>query len=84
MEHIKTPVKMECEGFLVDANGELLASLAVTNRAGKGAAIVLAVNCHEELVSAASKALNYMRMHNYADQAWADDLEAALKKAGAR
>ena len=32
---------------------------------------------------AAQAALNYMRLHKYADQAWADDLEAALNKESA-
>lgn len=31
-----------------------------------------------ELLKAASAALHYMRLHKYADQTWADDLEAAI------
>lgn len=34
-----------------------------------------------ELLEAAQKALHYMRLHKYADQAWTDDLEAAIAKA---
>lgn len=34
-----------------------------------------------ELLEAAENALHYMRLHKYADQAWADDLDAAIKKA---
>ena len=34
-----------------------------------------------ELRIAAQAALHYMRLHKYADQAWADDLEAALDQA---
>lgn len=34
-----------------------------------------------ELLEAAEKALHYMRLHKYADQAWADDLASAIKKA---
>ena len=34
-----------------------------------------------ELLNAASAALHYMRLHQYADQAWADDLEAAIAAA---
>lgn len=30
------------------------------------------------LLAAARAALHYMRLHKYADQAWADDLEAAI------
>lgn len=33
------------------------------------------------VAAAASAALHYMRLHNYADQAWADDLEAAIAAA---
>lgn len=35
------------------------------------------------LLQAARNALHYMRLHKYADQAWADDLEAAIVKADA-
>jgi len=31
-----------------------------------------------DLLTAARAALQYMRMHKYADQAWADDLESAI------
>ena len=34
-----------------------------------------------ELLEAAEKALHYMRLHKYADQAWADDLASAISKA---
>ena len=34
-----------------------------------------------ELLDAAEKALAYMRAHKYADQALADDVEAAIRKA---
>ena len=34
-----------------------------------------------ELLGAAEKALSYMRLHRYADEAWADDLAAAINKA---
>ena len=34
-----------------------------------------------KLYQAASEALDYMRLHKYADQAWADDLETALANA---
>lgn len=34
-----------------------------------------------DLMEAAKNALHYMRLHRYADQAWADDLEAAVRKA---
>lgn len=34
-----------------------------------------------ELLKAASAALHYMRLHKYADQVWADDLEAAIAAA---
>ena len=34
-----------------------------------------------ELMAAAKSALHYMRLHKYADQSWADDLEAAIAKA---
>lgn len=34
-----------------------------------------------ELLEAAEKALQYMRLHKYADQAWADDLASAIAKA---
>ena len=37
-----------------------------------------------DLLSAAKAALHYMRLHKYADQAWADDLAAAIAKAEAR
>ena len=33
------------------------------------------------LLAAARAALHYMRLHKYADQAWADDLEAAIAAA---
>jgi len=33
----------------------------------------------EKLKEAAKSALHYMRLHKYADQAWADDLEAAIR-----
>ncbi len=35
-----------------------------------------------DLIEAAKSALHYMRLHKYADQAWADDVEAALRKRG--
>lgn len=34
-----------------------------------------------ELLAAAQNALHYMRLHKYADKAWADDLEAVIAKA---
>ena len=34
-----------------------------------------------ELLEAAEKALHYMRLHKYADQAWAEDLASSIKKA---
>ena len=34
-----------------------------------------------DLLDAAEKALHYMRLHKYADQAWADDLASAIAKA---
>lgn len=37
-----------------------------------------------ELLESAKQALHYMRLHKYADQAWADDLEAAIAKAEGR
>ena len=58
MEHIKTPVRMECEGFLVDANGELIAAIDIKNRAEKGAEIVQAVNSHDFLFEALDIALH--------------------------
>lgn len=38
----------------------------------------------DELLQAAKAALHYMRLHKYADQAWADDLERAIAKAEGR
>ena len=40
-----------------------------------------ALNSHDDLLAASKAALHYMRLHKYADQAWADDLEAAIAKA---
>ncbi len=34
-----------------------------------------------DLLIAGKNALSYMRLHKYADQAWADDLEKAINKA---
>lgn len=34
-----------------------------------------------KLLEAAQNALHYMRLHKYADKAWADDLEAAIQEA---
>jgi len=33
-----------------------------------------------ELIETSAAALQYMRLHRYADQAWADDLAAALAR----
>ncbi len=37
-----------------------------------------------DLLEASKAALEYMRLHKYADQAWADDLEWAIAKAEGR
>lgn len=37
-----------------------------------------------ELLTASKSALAYMRLHKYADQSWADDLDRAIAKAEGR
>lgn len=39
-----------------------------------------AVAAVADLIEKAEAALHYMRLHRYADQAWADDLAAALAR----
>ena len=46
-----------------------------------GAANAHLIAAAPELLEAAEKALHYMRLHKYADQAWADDLASAISKA---
>ena len=60
-----------------DTDGFEVARVCYPNRNADAKLIAAA----PELLNAASAALHYMRLHQYADQAWADDLEAAIAAA---
>ena len=62
-------------GILYGAHGNLS---PVFEEAKANANLIAAA---PELLEAAEKALSYMRLHKYADKAWADDLESAINKA---
>lgn len=67
-----TPVKGAIPGYLAEVrdcgSGDVVANARLIAAA-------------PELLRAAIAALHYMRLHKYADQAWADDLEAAIAAA---
>jgi hypothetical protein len=60
--------------LIYDADGFEVARVCYPNRDANARLIAAA----PELLKAASAALHYMRLHKYADQAWADDLAAAI------
>lgn len=63
--------------LIYDADGFEVARVCYPNRNADAKLIAAA----PELLQSASAALHYMRLHKYADQAWADDLEAAIAAA---
>ena len=65
------------EALIYDADGFEVARVCYPNRNADAKLIAAAPG----LLKAASAALHYMRLHKYADQAWADDLEAAIAAA---
>lgn len=70
--------RTDCNSLLVcDAGGFEVARVCFPNR-DENAQLIAAA---PELLAAARAALFYMRLHKYADQAWADDLEAAIARA---
>lgn len=65
------------DALVYDADGFEVARVCYPNRDADARLIAVA----PELLAAAQAALHYMRLHKYADQAWADDLEAAITQA---
>lgn len=65
------------DALVYDADGFEVARVCYPNRDADARLIAAA----PELLKAASAALHYMRLHKYADQAWADDLAAAIAAA---
>ena len=65
------------DALVYDADGFEVARVCYPNRNADAKLIAAAPG----LLKAASAALHYMRLHKYADQAWADDLEAAMAAA---
>jgi len=65
------------EAVIYDNDGFEVARVCYPNRDANAQLIAIA----PELLKAARAALHYMRMHKYADQAWADDLGAVIDKA---
>ena len=65
------------EALIYDADGFEVARVCYPNRNADAKLIAAA----PELLQSARAALHYMRLHKYADQAWADDLEAAIAAA---
>lgn len=62
------------DALVYDADGFEVARVCYPNRDADARLIAAA----PELLAAARAALHYMRLHKYADQAWADDLESAI------
>lgn len=65
------------DALIYDEDGFEVARVCYPNRDADAKLIAAAPG----LLAAARAALHYMRLHKYADQAWADDLEAAIAAA---
>ena len=62
------------DALVYDKDGFEVARVCYPNRDADAKLIAAAPG----LLAAARAALHYMRLHKYADQSWADDLEAAI------
>lgn len=62
------------DALIYDADGFEVARVCYPNRDADAKLVASA----PELLAAARAALHYMRIHKYADQSWADDLEAVI------
>lgn len=65
------------DALIYDVDGFEVARVCYPNRDADARLIAAA----PDLLKAARAALHYMRLHKYADQVWANDLESAIEKA---